>query len=166
MDVVNGSMEDLCCKYVVFIYANPTAGKEGFMKARLWYLKSFEFLLSQDQGGASLHRRHLDLLLGLYIAELAADSPGPRTPLPGLLPPALCLRGMPQPCAGAQVLPGLPLACEDPYQPHQEAARALLFSLGGRAPHIFLSPGPIKFLSTEIKKKEKTEEKSSEIHFK
>lgn len=46
VDVVNGSMEDLCCKYLVFIYANPTAGKEGFMKARLGYLKPFEFLLS------------------------------------------------------------------------------------------------------------------------
>lgn len=103
------------------------------MKAQPGHLKPFEILLSQNQGGARLYRRQLDLLLGLHLVELAADSPGPGPRLLGLLPPALCLCGMPWPRAQAQVLPGLPLAYEASHQLQQEAVRVLSFCAGGGA---------------------------------
>ncbi|KAF3822329.1 hypothetical protein GH733_007703 [Mirounga leonina] len=51
LDVVNDGVEDLRCKYVMLIYTNYEAGKEEYLKALRGYLKPFETLLSQNEGG-------------------------------------------------------------------------------------------------------------------
>ncbi|XP_027974181.1 glutathione S-transferase P [Eumetopias jubatus] len=51
LDVVNDGVEDLRCKYVMLIYTNYEAGKEEYLKALPEYLKPFETLLSQNEGG-------------------------------------------------------------------------------------------------------------------
>ncbi|XP_044234384.3 glutathione S-transferase P isoform X3 [Ursus arctos] len=51
LDVVNDGVEDLRCKYVMLIYTNYEAGKEEYLKALPGYLKPFETLLSQNEGG-------------------------------------------------------------------------------------------------------------------
>ncbi|XP_041623533.1 glutathione S-transferase P-like [Vulpes lagopus] len=50
LDVVNDGVEDLRCKYILLIYTNYEAGKEEYVKAHT-YLKPFETLLSQNEGG-------------------------------------------------------------------------------------------------------------------
>ncbi|CAD7670513.1 unnamed protein product [Nyctereutes procyonoides] len=49
--VVNNGVEDLRCKYALLIYTNYEAGKEEYVKALPGYLKPFETLLSQNEGG-------------------------------------------------------------------------------------------------------------------
>ncbi|CAK7303307.1 Glutathione S-transferase P [Vulpes lagopus] len=51
LDVVNDGVEDLHCKYALLIYTNYEAGKEEYVKALPGYLKPFETLLSQNEGG-------------------------------------------------------------------------------------------------------------------
>ncbi|CAD7693490.1 unnamed protein product [Nyctereutes procyonoides] len=51
LDVVNDVVEDLHCKYILLIYTNYEAGKEVYVKALPGYLKPFEMLLSQNEGG-------------------------------------------------------------------------------------------------------------------
>ncbi|KAM8906158.1 glutathione S-transferase P-like [Lycaon pictus] len=51
LDVVNDVVEDLHCKYILLIYTNYEAGKEEYVKALPGYLKPFEMLLSQNEGG-------------------------------------------------------------------------------------------------------------------
>nr|XP_035950618.1 LOW QUALITY PROTEIN: glutathione S-transferase P-like [Halichoerus grypus] len=51
LDVVNDGVEDLRCKYVMLLYTNYEAGKEEYLKAIPGYLKPFETLLSQNEGG-------------------------------------------------------------------------------------------------------------------
>ncbi|KAM5247671.1 glutathione S-transferase P [Ctenodactylus gundi] len=51
VDMVNDGVEDLRCKYITLIYTNYDAGKDDYVKALPGYLKPFETLLSQNQGG-------------------------------------------------------------------------------------------------------------------
>ncbi|CAD7680986.1 unnamed protein product [Nyctereutes procyonoides] len=51
LDVVNDGVEDLRCKYALLIYTNYEAGKKEYVKALPGYLKPFETLLSQNEGG-------------------------------------------------------------------------------------------------------------------
>nr|XP_054362919.1 glutathione S-transferase P-like [Mirounga angustirostris] len=51
LDMVNDGVEDLRCKYVMLLYTNYEAGKEEYLKAIPGYLKPFEMLLSQNEGG-------------------------------------------------------------------------------------------------------------------
>uniref|UniRef100_A0A671G6X8 Glutathione S-transferase P n=1 Tax=Rhinolophus ferrumequinum TaxID=59479 RepID=A0A671G6X8_RHIFE len=50
MDMVNDSMEDLRSKYVTLIYTNYEAGNKDYVKELSPRLKSFETLLSSNQG--------------------------------------------------------------------------------------------------------------------
>ncbi|CAD7693169.1 unnamed protein product [Nyctereutes procyonoides] len=77
LDVVNDGVEDLHCKYALLIYTNYEAGKEEYVKALSGYLKPFETLLSQNEGGQAswvLAPSRLDSfpLLSAYVARLSA----------------------------------------------------------------------------------------------
>lgn len=50
MDMVNDSMEDLHSEYVTLIYTNYEVGNEDYVKELSLHLKSFETLLSSNQG--------------------------------------------------------------------------------------------------------------------
>ncbi|KAM8911224.1 glutathione S-transferase P-like [Lycaon pictus] len=51
LDVVNDGVKDLRGKCALLIYTNYEAGKEEYVKALPGYLKPFETLLSQNEGG-------------------------------------------------------------------------------------------------------------------
>uniref|UniRef100_A0A8C0SDU5 Glutathione S-transferase n=1 Tax=Canis lupus familiaris TaxID=9615 RepID=A0A8C0SDU5_CANLF len=81
LDVVNDGVEDLRCKYALLIYTNYEAGKEEYVKALPGYLKPFETLLSQNEGGQAfivgnqvLAPSCLDSfpLLSAYVVRLSA----------------------------------------------------------------------------------------------
>ena len=108
LDVVNDVVEDLRCKYILLIYTNYEAGKEEYVKALPGYLKPFETLLSQNEGGQAfivgnqisfVDNNLLDLLL---IHQVLAPSCLDSFPL--LLAYVACLQRQTQ----AQGIPVVP----------------------------------------------------------
>lgn len=89
MDMVNDSMEDLRSEYVTLISTNFEAGNEDYVKELSLHLKSFEILLSSNQGDqafimgnqiSSADYNLLDLLLNHQVLAPVAWIPSPCSP--------------------------------------------------------------------------------------